>query len=233
MKYATSQAVMTRSMMIAAIAFFLIWAGCENRTDTNRPLQMVAASQSIEQTGSAPGTLPRSRSVESSTHVASMDDRYAVPNSACPDDAELVGRHGEEQWCEKNTVKHGRYTLWHHNGVKRMEVEYRDGLMHGKSVTWYPNGTKSGEVDVVDGREQGAALGWHSDGKLRARGQVRDGRPCGTIERWDADGNPAPCRKDYQLVFGCSLTSTGAQCPACDFGGQRTEDRGQMRVDAP
>ncbi|PJB35556.1 MAG: hypothetical protein CO108_25395 [Deltaproteobacteria bacterium CG_4_9_14_3_um_filter_63_12] len=138
----------------------------------------------------------------------------------CPAGSQLAGTAGESQWCEASldgvAVKQGPAVLWHPNGAIQMRTQYVNGTLNGLKTTWYPNGQKSGEANLLDGVEHGLAEGWHTNGQLRSRGWVNQGKPCGTLQWWDDQGKPVSCRKDLELVFGCKLTPTGAECPSCE-----------------
>ena len=67
-------------------------------------------------------------------------------NHPCPEGTTLVGEpppRGSEQSCQKaDGTRHGKSTLWHKNGNKYADGEYRDGKLHGVSVFWFANGQK-------------------------------------------------------------------------------------------
>ncbi len=46
------------------------------------------------------------------------------------------------------------------NGVKKYELEYKNGLQNGTETKWYDNGDKQYEVPWVDGKKHGHESGW-------------------------------------------------------------------------
>ena len=46
-----------------------------------------------------------------------------------------------------NGKRHGKYTIWHENGVKSYEAFYLNQIQVGKELSWYDNGKKQSETD--------------------------------------------------------------------------------------
>ncbi|MCI0526983.1 MAG: hypothetical protein L0Y56_05945 [Nitrospira sp.] len=92
-------------------------------------------------------------------------------SSLCPSGTEIVGsQQSGEQWCQKqdktgNFVKHGPYTAWYPNGLKRAEGVYNDGKMQGLWTLWHDNGQKLMVANFREGKLDGLYTYWYKDGK--------------------------------------------------------------------
>ena len=51
-----------------------------------------------------------------------------------------------------DTLYTGKAVLWHENGNKKKEVNFKDGKDDGPGVTWYENGQKMSEGNYKDGK---------------------------------------------------------------------------------
>jgi hypothetical protein len=69
----------------------------------------------------------------------------------------------------------GLKTLWHDNGVKSGEGEFRNNQKHGPWTFWYPSGQKRWEGTFVDDVENGEERAWHENGELSYEGRVEKG----------------------------------------------------------
>jgi hypothetical protein len=85
--------------------------------------------------------------------------------------------------------KHGKWIAWHVNGQKEQEGEWCDGNMHGKWTVWYQNGNKEGEGEYRNGEMHGPAIHWHESGKKRSERDYRDGERHGKWTHWNEDGS--------------------------------------------
>jgi antitoxin component YwqK of YwqJK toxin-antitoxin module len=47
----------------------------------------------------------------------------------------------------------GLTTVWHDNGQKELEINFKDGKVDGLSTWWYDIGQKKYEVNYKDGKE--------------------------------------------------------------------------------
>jgi hypothetical protein len=144
-----------------------------------------------------------------------------APVAVDPDCA--TGTHevtqGPERFCARGEdgleVRHGELLRTYPGGGVQLRTSYRDGVEDGTRVTWYEDGSRWAEVEVAGGARNGRARGWHSNGQPRSDGQERDDRPCGALRRWNEDGEPVPAEREYAILFGCTVTATGADCPPC------------------
>jgi antitoxin component YwqK of YwqJK toxin-antitoxin module len=113
----------------------------------------------------------------------------------CPPGSRLVGDpppNGSETACVKTVdgadVKDGPYTVYHDDGSKMMQGEYRDGKQNGEWTMWYDNGQKKSVDHYKDGVQDGEHTGWYTDGKIAAIGMYKDGKQDGVWKRWDPNG---------------------------------------------
>jgi antitoxin component YwqK of YwqJK toxin-antitoxin module len=76
--------------------------------------------------------------------------------------------NGEE--CTETNVKEGDgvIIIWHENGQKSVEGNYKEGIPHGSWTEWYENGQKSSERNYKDGARNGVWTYWQKNGdKIR------------------------------------------------------------------
>ena len=67
---------------------------------------------------------------------------------------------------DKQIKLFSKIIMWHENGQKQYEHNYKDGNRHGLSVGWYNNGQKSYEHNYKDGNLHGLSVGWHKNGQI-------------------------------------------------------------------
>jgi antitoxin component YwqK of YwqJK toxin-antitoxin module len=99
-------------------------------------------------------------------------------------------------------VKHGAWTAWHPNGVKRADGSYDRGLPDGKFTWWTDNGQKQAEGSYQAGLKVGTWITWHDNGMKESQSNYRNDEYVGVWMRWeptgrlvemrDYDSNPAP-----------------------------------------
>ena len=84
----------------------------------------------------------------------------------------------------QNGRQHGMHSIWHANGNKQVEGEYKDGWPIGTHRRWHANGQLSSREEIG---KRGATLrqiGWDEKGRYNFYGE------------WSADGEPL-----YQVAF--------------------------------
>ncbi len=69
----------------------------------------------------------------------------------------------------------GKHLLWHENGQKEGEINYKDGKQNGITTMWHENGRKSLETNYKDGKENGIEIGWYEDGERSWEKNYKDG----------------------------------------------------------
>jgi antitoxin component YwqK of YwqJK toxin-antitoxin module len=116
-------------------------------------------------------------------------------NLACPSGSKLVGDlppDGDEQACWKTVngeaVKDGPMVIYHPNGLKMMEGNYKDGKQDGEWAMYYESGAKKSIDHYKDGVQEGDHVSWYENGQIDAKGQYKDGQQDGVWKRWDIDG---------------------------------------------
>ncbi|MBI2192926.1 MAG: hypothetical protein HYU43_00855 [Armatimonadetes bacterium] len=65
----------------------------------------------------------------------------------------------------KREIRHGPYTYFFENGLKRLVVEYRDGKRHGPMTEWNEAGEVVQEGSWEDDLRAGSWTAWHGPGK--------------------------------------------------------------------
>ncbi|MDB4556762.1 hypothetical protein N9005_05855, partial [Akkermansiaceae bacterium] len=77
--------------------------------------------------------------------------------------------------------------LWHKNGQKQTEGNYKDGKKHGPDVWWYENGQKEAEGNYKDGKPHGIVFNWHENGQKRTEINHKDNKPI-SEKYWNSKG---------------------------------------------
>ena len=76
------------------------------------------------------------------------------------------GKKEEEYWINKKAEFEGEYKIWHENGNKLLECNYKNGKLEGEYKCWYENGNKCEEINYKNGGLKGEYKCWYKDGKL-------------------------------------------------------------------
>lgn len=109
--------------------------------------------------------------------------------------------HFEERWpngspkvrCEMtlaehgSLMRHGKYSRWHRNGVKKTDGEFVAGDREGTWVEWHDNGVKASENIYKNGALSGPFSEWNSQGETILQGQYEDDEWSGKIVMWDEE----------------------------------------------
>ena len=109
-----------------------------------------------------------------------------------------------DKWFKENDDKPytGRvFDLYKSNGSKKLEGQYKDGLMNGKWIRWYENGNKSDEGSYFngDGTDKGKTgiprngrdgkwTIWYQNGQKMIEMTYKDGERDGLWTRWYENG---------------------------------------------
>ena len=64
-------------------------------------------------------------------------------------------------------MDNGLWTYWYDNGMKELEVTYKDGKVDGLYTEWYENGQKRYEVTYKDGELVNIIGKWNKDGSVK------------------------------------------------------------------
>jgi antitoxin component YwqK of YwqJK toxin-antitoxin module len=94
----------------------------------------------------------------------------------------------EGYWASDSSLQHGPMTVWHENGQKWGEENYKDGKLHGRRTDWYENGQKEAEVNYKDGKEDGPYISWHENGQKWREENYKDGKLHGRRTDWYENG---------------------------------------------
>ncbi len=117
-------------------------------------------------------------------------------SSVCPEGTFQVGDappKGYRLYCKGRDafgqeILSGPNLLWHKNGQKRQERQYRNGLADGPFIQWFENSQKASDLHYQNGRLEGPAVYWHENGQKAAQGNYRDGLQQGNWLFWKEDG---------------------------------------------
>ena len=84
----------------------------------------------------------------------------------------------------------GFRTLWHDNGVKKGEGEFRNDKKQGPWIWWYESGQQRWQGSYVDDRPDGFERAWYSNGQLEYEGSFKDDKRDGLFVRNFETGQP-------------------------------------------
>ena len=88
----------------------------------------------------------------------------------------------------KEWKEDGLWTYWHENGQKKEEGNWKDGRMDGPWTAWHENGQKLAEGNYKDGKEDGLWTYWHENGQKKEEGNYKNGRMDGPWTAWYENG---------------------------------------------
>jgi antitoxin component YwqK of YwqJK toxin-antitoxin module len=97
----------------------------------------------------------------------------------------------EGYWASDSSLQHGPMTVWHENGQKWGEENYKDGKLHGRRTDWYENGQKEAEVNYKDGKVDGLFNSWYENGQNHSEENFKNGKLV-TANAWKLNGEKCP-----------------------------------------
>ena len=108
----------------------------------------------------------------------------------------MEGKVGIEGMMYKREPKlkeygHGPATLWHENGQKKAEGNWKDGKKDGLWTEWHENGQKWTETNWKDGKPNGLATEWYENGQKEVEANLKDGKLM-SVMVWKSDGEKCP-----------------------------------------
>ena len=65
--------------------------------------------------------------------------------------------------------------MWHANGYKSVDGNYKKGKKNGLWSSWYKNSQKKYAINYNDGKRDGKVTLWRFDGKLDSKAIYKDG----------------------------------------------------------
>ncbi len=75
----------------------------------------------------------------------------------------------------KDGKKHGKWTAYHENEQKAVEMRFKDDTLDGARSEWYENGQKALEGGFKNGNIHGTWTFWNEDGEQTGEGDYKDG----------------------------------------------------------
>ena len=79
--------------------------------------------------------------------------------------------------------------VFHPNGKKYIEGNYKNGLREGYWASWYEDGTLWSEGEFRDGESHGKRTVFHPNGTLYYEGRFEKGKRVGLWKFYDENGN--------------------------------------------
>ena len=119
----------------------------------------------------------------------------------------------------KDGKRDGLYTSWHENGQKKGEGTYKEGKLDGPVNTWHENGQKKAEITFKDGKKDGLATQWYENGQKREEGNLKNSKPDGPVNTWYENGQKMKEEnyKDGKLMSAVQWKPNGQKCPVTDI----------------
>ena len=103
------------------------------------------------------------------------------------DESKLWALNGVNYLLNQATPYTGRSELFHENGQKKREANFKDGKIDGLVTEWYENGQKR-EINFKDGKIDGLVTNWYENGQKRREGNYKDGKMDGIWTHWYENG---------------------------------------------
>ena len=97
----------------------------------------------------------------------------------------------EESDFDKKFPRDGLETLWHENGRKYTEVNYKDGKEEGLFTVWHENGQKKFEENFKNGELEGLSTAWYENGTKHSRKTYKNGKLMSAVV-WKPNGEKCP-----------------------------------------
>jgi len=83
---------------------------------------------------------------------------------------------------------HGAYVVWHENGQKNCDFNFKDGKQEGSMNTWYENGQTMMSASHKAGKLHGELYRWHENGQKQLNVNFNDGKKDGLEFSWYKNG---------------------------------------------
>jgi antitoxin component YwqK of YwqJK toxin-antitoxin module len=85
----------------------------------------------------------------------------------------------------------GKSFTLHKNGLKKWEINFKNGKEYGIFVGWDENGLTRFEANMEDGKREGLMVGWHENGQKMAEENYKGGKLVeGSQKYWNSKGEP-------------------------------------------
>jgi antitoxin component YwqK of YwqJK toxin-antitoxin module len=101
---------------------------------------------------------------------------------------ELEDREGVFYLKNSNSPYTGKSFVFHENGQKGGELNFKDGKIDGLTVSWHENGQKETEGNFKDGKKDGLSVMWHENGQKHSEVNFKDGKIDGLSVWWHKNG---------------------------------------------
>lgn len=114
----------------------------------------------------------------------------------------------------RDELRQGLWKFWHENGTPRWEGAFDRGREIGLQREWFENGQLKYECTWVDGELDGKFSAWHDNGRPALQCEFRRGSENGEVRRWNEDGEidqlVSGVYRDGERVGGLSETTADA-----------------------
>ena len=86
-------------------------------------------------------------------------------------------------------LMNGKWTYYYENGQKKVEAMMKDGKLDEKATRWHENGKKESEGTYKNGEQDGLWTEWYENGQKSYEGTFKDGLLDGSPKKWNEDGS--------------------------------------------
>ena len=130
------------------------------------------------------------------------EDIYYLKGSDTPYTGKVFLFHENGQKMSEGNYKDGKedglWVHWHENGQKRSESNLKDGKENGLWLMWHKNGQKWIEENYKDGKCEGLSVRWHGNGQKQVEGNFKDGELI-SAKFWNSKGEPVSSKEEAGL----------------------------------
>jgi antitoxin component YwqK of YwqJK toxin-antitoxin module len=120
-----------------------------------------------------------------------------------------------ETWDNRNL--NGLATVFHENGLMKIQLGYREGKENGSFYKWWENGQLRNSGSYVDGAKDAKWNNWREDGTRVSEVSWKLGALAGKETQWSRDGK-VTFQKIWDADRGGLLTKKGPHIPANKYG---------------
>lgn len=82
-----------------------------------------------------------------------------------------------------------KWSWFFESGVKRLEINYEEGILHGQFTSYYPSGKNGVVIKYENGLREGSSTGWYPNGSKLFEGMYEKGNPIGKWKFYNEDGS--------------------------------------------
>ena len=199
-----------KNLLFIAISILAVGCGGKDESTTEtKPVEekVQEVKEKVKPEDSVAETKPKSEGVNYDD-IEAREKIYYLKGSNAPYTGKSFLFHENGKKSGEINYKDGKidglWVFWHANGQKRNEVNWKDGKHDGQQLSWHKNGQKESELNYKDGKPDGFWMSWHDNGQKLAELNCKDGKIDGLEASWHKNGQKRSERnhKDGNEVQG-------------------------------